>query len=382
MVLKRKYTHSSHTRVDPNALFKESLDAGLKSDDELFHYFLHDWLVSEGLLAVLLAIDSPYIEPFLRDRHAKLADGHVDLLWKFLVRHERFSEAASALLGIADNPVMYSILLVNSFICRALPLEERVEYLSLAVVNAKSAGAPLTDIQDKLEVASVQLQVRDDLRALKRGNEDYEAALQRVESQLLDLSELFNRYARPFSLAKAGLAILHCARQTEPAILAHFWTTLIRQIVEDGSTRAFDRLKQELILLAARFYPSEHAMPLGFVMQLVAEQAIRHDTPPDWYADCWWHCETIPKEAVALEMHHLLVSQRTLNAVAFVDYMCHAMAIFADRWISNNEGIGRAEKKVEVLLRCLGECEAASIQDKATKNAVTLQLQRIRKMKK
>lgn len=359
----------AYARVDPNALFKESLDAGLASDDALFHHFLYDWLVSEGLLAVLLAVSSPHLEPFLRDRHAKLADGHVDLLWKFLVRHERFSEAASVLLGIADNQAI------------ALALEERVEYLSLAVVNARSAGAPLTDIQDKLDVASVQLQVRDALRTLPGGSEEHAVALQRVESRLLDLSELFNRYARPFGLAKAGLAILHCARQTEPAILAHLWTALVGQIVDDGSARAFDRLKQELILLASRFYPSEHAIPLGFVMQLVAEQAIRHGTPPDWYADCWWHCEAIPREAVALEMHHLLVSQRALNAASFVDYMCHAMAIFADRWISNSEGIGRAEKKMQVLLRCLAECEAASIQDKAAKNAVTLQLQRIRKMK-
>ena len=49
------------------------LDFCYRSTDEVFHVFLYEWLIGNGLVNRLLAIKSSYLEPYLR-RAAKQPD--------------------------------------------------------------------------------------------------------------------------------------------------------------------------------------------------------------------------------------------------------------------------------------------------------------------
>ena len=49
------------------------LDFCYQSTDEVFHVFLYEWLIGNGLVNRLLAIKSSYLEPYLR-RAAKQPD--------------------------------------------------------------------------------------------------------------------------------------------------------------------------------------------------------------------------------------------------------------------------------------------------------------------
>lgn len=102
---------------------------------------------------------------------------------------------------------------VNSF---PLSLQKRVEYLSLAVGNAKSqlpsssssrggdAVQFLTDVEEKLEVAQVQIEV---LRAIEEGSlpsDEKQAWLDKVEERLFTVTEV-----RP--LSDVSLNLCQCA---------------------------------------------------------------------------------------------------------------------------------------------------------------------------
>lgn len=86
-----------------NVFFKNCLKTALQSSDELFHYFLYDWLVSEGQFGRLLDLRTPYLETYLRDCFDKNSHPHMDLLWKYLLKLERFKEASECLLRLVDN---------------------------------------------------------------------------------------------------------------------------------------------------------------------------------------------------------------------------------------------------------------------------------------
>lgn len=96
------------------------------------------------------------------------------LLWQFYVKDGQPLRAAEVLLALAESTEYVTIHLRCSLSLLEfrfqLQLDRRLEYLTLAVGNAKShpvsaggrhetAIAFLTDLEEKLEVAQVQLEI-------------------------------------------------------------------------------------------------------------------------------------------------------------------------------------------------------------------------------
>lgn len=108
-------------------------------------------------------------------------------MWQYYVRTGRFAAAASVLAALADTSAF------------PLALHQRVEYLSLAVGNAKSQVPStsrgdtvqfLTEIEEKLEVAQVQIEI---FRAIEEGNlpqDEKQQWLDKVEDRLFTISEV------------------------------------------------------------------------------------------------------------------------------------------------------------------------------------------------
>jgi nuclear pore complex protein Nup155 len=138
-----------------------TLETALEFDDSLFHTYLYDWLLSHGRADYLLEISSPYIEEYLKQ--CTLLDGTRDLLWRYYVKVDDFGHAAEELGRIAES-TRYK-----------LDFESRLEYLSLAVSNAKSYpagsdpksenGRLLIELEEKLEVGNIQLEILQQLKA-------------------------------------------------------------------------------------------------------------------------------------------------------------------------------------------------------------------------
>ena len=139
-----------------------TLETALQFDDSLFHTYLYDWLLSHGRADYLLEISTPFIEEYLKQ--CTLLESTRDLLWRYYIKVDDFGHAAQELGRIADS-TRYQ-----------LSFESRLEYLSLAVSNAKSypAGSdPKTDngrllieLEEKLEVGNIQLNIILSLKAM------------------------------------------------------------------------------------------------------------------------------------------------------------------------------------------------------------------------
>lgn len=206
-----------------------TLETALQFDDSLFHTFLYDWLLSHGRSDYLLEISSPYIEEYLKQ--CTLLESTRDLLWRYYIKVDDFGHAAQELGRIADS-TRYR-----------LTFEMRLEYLSLAVSNAKSypAGSdPKTDnsrllveLEEKLEVGNIQLDIILTLKAMVQEHsrmtenpqfdtstrqearirtQDIENLYQSCSAQLLDVNSVSHYGSCELSLIEVGSgnALLTC----------------------------------------------------------------------------------------------------------------------------------------------------------------------------
>lgn len=93
------------------------------ADDEVFHYDLYEWYISQGFTDRLLSVDSPHIVTFLKKLAAVNLE-HADLLCRFYTNRSRFYEAAD---------VQYRLAKTQDFM---VSLEERTRLLGYAKANA------------------------------------------------------------------------------------------------------------------------------------------------------------------------------------------------------------------------------------------------------
>ena len=141
-------------------------------------------------------------------------------------------------------------------------LKQRLEYLSRAIMCVKSGelggessrvgvGELLHDLEEKMEVARVQLQIVDALSGENKNNNHFSSAfgpkrleplfssecsllttpspglrhtdvshsLSRLNSDLLDITQLYQDFAEPYQLWECQLAILHCAGHHDPMLI-------------------------------------------------------------------------------------------------------------------------------------------------------------------
>lgn len=144
---------------------------------------------------------------------------------RYFAKQGRHVDAAVVLMQLAEDS------------SSSAPLSERVSYLASAVHNAKVASAESSDaraasllreVGDKLDVAQVQLRVVEELKWRRSGDPDASTAMEELNSSLMDLSTLYNKYARPWELWESELDALRCAsyRDDELVRCRHFYPFL------------------------------------------------------------------------------------------------------------------------------------------------------------
>ncbi|KAL1918592.1 uncharacterized protein VTP21DRAFT_2614 [Calcarisporiella thermophila] len=275
----------SASRSDPEkeAYLNQVLPKALASEDALFHLCLYDWFIAENLTYELLELRTPFLEGFLsRD---PLTKEKLDLLWQYYVRTGDFAKAANVQLRLAESSDL------------PISLDQRVEYLSLAVGNARSlaqtGGAKMAEflhnLEERLEVAQVQLEIYQQVRDLPEG----EKYMRQLESELLDISTLYNQYAAPLKLHETILLIMYTADYNDEYLLRQTWQEIIRKTHEQataqaqpndgastsetkGNRTAFEALTLKVQLLGKRFYPSQAAFPLGLLCNLLEQYSYQH----------------------------------------------------------------------------------------------------------
>ncbi|XP_014679572.1 PREDICTED: nuclear pore complex protein Nup155-like, partial [Priapulus caudatus] len=101
--------HNRLTPAQAEQQMEKMLQMALKSEDELFHMVLYDWLLEMELTDKLLEIKSPYVESYLKRAMSQRRErddddlATLDLLWKYYERNQRYMSAARILAKLADR---------------------------------------------------------------------------------------------------------------------------------------------------------------------------------------------------------------------------------------------------------------------------------------
>lgn len=244
--------------------FNEVFESSIKSTDELFHTKLYEWLCDKNLSGKLLEFNSPFIETFLKKKAESdnFSTNYLDLMWRFYERRGNFFGAAKILDKLACKP------------CTDYGLEERLEYLSRAkgcieALSMQPAGEYLHELEEKMDVVKIQIQVFKRLRELPESPAVIEA-LSQLNYTLLDLDQLYKSYAQKFRLYDCQLSILKCGNIYDPILIEKLWKEIIDEALRNNSQESPDTqlyiLSNRIENLGKTLMPSDRFFPAYFII--------------------------------------------------------------------------------------------------------------------
>lgn len=306
---------------EDKAAYDEALALATQSDDALFHEELYTALVAAQRTDELLALRTPFLADFLQGTPVLLGDEPLDvyerrlrdLLWQWYVRQGECLAAAETLDALAHSETY------------ALRLHERIEYLALAVGNAKSvrpaaaAHVPdlvafATQLEEDLEVAQVQAKLLSALPAMDAADwepaerERLAQAVQELDTTLLDVTTLYKEVAEPLGMLEEQLLIVHTAQYQDAALVARIWEALFaREHNASAPAQAHQAIAALVTDVYVRLGGSETACPLELVLGLLeryaydTECAVQGETPTSSQLD-WSAFHTLPQDAPLLRV--------------------------------------------------------------------------------
>lgn len=277
-----------------NAVVRVAMTA--KSDtflQKLYEFLLQSKQGEE----LLLQCSSPMLEKYLEQQNS------LDLLWKYCARHGRHFEAASVLFHLADSE-------------KDISLVDRLNYMSCALHTAKTATSKgdgratslLTEVSVVMEVAKVQLRVRQELARREDSDPLVEEALKELDGPILELSTLFNKYARPFKLFEASLEALRCGGYRDEAYVRGLWFEILEREASKATTPAL--LRQRILSLGREFYPSDVAFPTGNIIDLLERMLFKNRSQPLWAGAADWVSNTM--YAIGIPLSDLIDGYRRM----------------------------------------------------------------------
>uniref|UniRef100_A0A672HEV3 Nucleoporin 155 n=1 Tax=Salarias fasciatus TaxID=181472 RepID=A0A672HEV3_SALFA len=271
---------------DPNMLSNEEATAhceqmlGLaqRSQDELFHIALYNWLIQADLTDKLLEVNSPYLEEHLMHmiKQDQSKVHNKDLLWRYYEKNRNFGKAAHVLARLAD---MHST---------EISLKQRLEYIARAILSAKSSscisaqasdGEFLHELEEKMELVRIQVQIQDTLIRQYSHHPSVKNVISQLDSELMDITKLYGEFADHFKLSECKLAIIHCAGHSDPILVHSLWQEILEK--ELGDTVAMspaDRmmsLNLKLVSLGKIYAGTPRYFPLEFLVKFLEQEVCR-----------------------------------------------------------------------------------------------------------
>lgn len=281
---------------DPNALtpheaekhMEEVLSYSLIYGDELWHVVLYQWLIDNALTDRLLEIKSPHLESFLKRSSAQQPPNELkilNLLWRYYEKTKNYSAAARVLSKLSEKE------------SPDVTLQLRLEYLSRAIMSAKSCnlrtaasgeGEFLHELEEKLEVARIQMQVYEALVRINTAtpSRHLAQALALLNSCLMDITTLYGDFADVFALAECKLAIVHCAGHYDPTLIETLWKDIIeRELHESLQNSPSDRMaivSKKIASLGKMYVHSERYFPLNAIILILEKKSAELAWDPTW----------------------------------------------------------------------------------------------------
>ncbi|KAG6912027.1 hypothetical protein DXG01_000275 [Tephrocybe rancida] len=374
-----------HLQSDPEAVRSHAYELAFASEDEVFHSTLYDWLIDRGLADDLLEMRPTFLEAHLRRDPVTVQKSQ--LLWQFYVKNGQSLRAAEVLVGMAESTQF------------ELELPARLEYLTLAVGNAKShpisatgqhetAIGFLTSLEEKVEVAQVQLEIYNVLLPHIGDAPEVGERINQLSKQLFTMTQLYTQYAVPFDLVDMKLLCLHVSEHRDETVVRPIWNQIFDEILReeaDPSVTA-DLIQGRVVPLGKRFYPSESAFPLRFIATLLVRFTLanKNVVAYGWAPRILIQCG-VPFTDVWDVFHEMYESQvPPFNDQANVQAISSDIAMLLSDWMkevsrpqsSSGRGefpVGRIDLAID---QYLGELEAGRAETRSLYESIRRDLRR------
>jgi len=223
-----------------------------------------------------------------------------------------------------------------------------LECLTLAVANAKShpisAGGRhetaiqfLTDLEEKLDVAQVQLEIYSTLLPHASDAPEVEQKVQMLSKQLMTMTELYQGYAVAFQLPTLQLLCLHVSEHRDESVVRPIWNQIFDEILNENleTTATADLILSRIVPLGQRFYPSTSAFPLRHIATLLVRFTLAHknELPHGWVPRILIQCG-VPFIEIWDVFHEMYESQvPPFNDQANVQAISSDIAILLNDWV-------------------------------------------------
>ncbi|XP_008546864.1 nuclear pore complex protein Nup155 [Microplitis demolitor] len=265
-------TYNSTAAVAPaKQILHEIIDDALHSPCEVLHESVYNWMKDKGMDGELVALAAPSLEAYL------IRNNNPELLWQYYERNKNHAAAAQILDSLATKPDP------------EVSLAQRVKYLARAVVCMRSdqagyapyLGVFLRELEDKVEVARIQQQILTTITNQQRLYDPMtiKDARLRLNSSLLDITQLYEDYADPLQLWECKLAIIHCSGHQDAMLVQGIWSNIIdnelknayAQSPEDKMTVVMSKIK----ILGQEYSGTPNCFPLDFLIKELEIRACR-----------------------------------------------------------------------------------------------------------
>uniref|UniRef100_A0AAQ4NN15 Nuclear pore complex protein Nup155 n=1 Tax=Gasterosteus aculeatus aculeatus TaxID=481459 RepID=A0AAQ4NN15_GASAC len=268
---------------DPNMLsneeatahFEQILGLAQRSQDELFHIALYNWLIQADLTDKLLEVNSLYLEEHLMHmiKQDQSKVHNMDLLWRYYEKNRNFGKAAHVLARLAD---MHST---------EISLKQRLEYIARAILSAKSSscisaqasdGEFLHELEEKMELVRIQVQIQDTLIRQYSHHPSVKNVISQLDSELMDITKLYGEFADHFKLSECKLAIIHCAGHSDPILVHSLWQEIMEKELGDSVAMSpADRMRSlslKLVSLGKIYAATPRYFPLEFLVKFLEQE--------------------------------------------------------------------------------------------------------------
>uniref|UniRef100_A0A8C4GQF9 Nuclear pore complex protein Nup155 n=1 Tax=Dicentrarchus labrax TaxID=13489 RepID=A0A8C4GQF9_DICLA len=271
---------------DPNMLsneeatahFEQILGLAQRSQDELFHIALYNWLIQADLTDKLLEVNSPYLEEHLMHmiKQDQSKVHNMDLLWRYYEKNRNFGKASHVLARLAD---MHST---------EISLKQRLEYIARAILSAKSSscisaqasdGEFLHELEEKMELVRIQVQIQETLIRQYSHHPSVKNVISQLDSELMDITKLYGEFADHFKLSECKLAIIHCAGHSDPILVHSLWQEIMEKELGDSVAMSpIDRMRSlslKLVSLGKIYAGTPRYFPLEFLVKFLEQEVCR-----------------------------------------------------------------------------------------------------------
>jgi len=337
----------------------------LASQDILFHYHIYQWLIEQGSIDQLLEFNTPFLEEFLLKNPTPDLE-KANLLWRYYVRNKQLLKAANTLEQLAET---------DEF---DIDLQQRLEYLSLAVTHAKGYATNnkdssifLLDLEEKLEVAQVQSVIYRKIQSIPEENKELiQHCLQELNSKLMDISQLYNQYAHPLGLHEEELLIFYTSGYKDPQLIESTWNDIINNTyksdIEADVHQKFDIIANIIIRLGKKFYPNEDVFPLYVLCNMLENLEYQEMN----VIERGWVINIMREVGVTylalFEVFNEIYEKRNSpwHSEVGVNFLIENICILVKEWLKNENRIDIPIKLIdEALTKYIMQCSNSTVEE-------------------